>query len=53
MVRILSHSASDIPGPPIAAAAGDPGKGGGVFTSRCRSCHSNARNGPVVLGAPL
>jgi len=35
------------------AAAGDPGKGRSVFTSQCSLCHSNARNGPVILGPPL
>jgi len=35
------------------AAAGDPGKGRAVFASQCSSCHSNTRNGPVILGPPL
>jgi cytochrome c len=36
-----------------ANATGDPGKGKAVFASQCSACHSNARNGPVILGPPL
>ena len=35
------------------AHAGDPGKGKGVFASECAMCHSNARNGPTILGPTL
>jgi len=33
--------------------AADPGKGRAVFTAQCGLCHSNAPNGPVILGPPL
>jgi cytochrome c len=36
-----------------AAALADPVKGRSVFASQCSSCHSDARNGPVILGPPL
>lgn len=35
------------------AAAADPGKGRAVFASQCSSCHSDARNGPAIVGPPL
>ena len=35
------------------AAAGDPAKGRSVFASQCGVCHSNARDGAVILGPPL
>jgi cytochrome c len=38
---------------PQAASAGDAGKGRGVFNSQCAMCHSNARNGPTILGPTL
>ena len=36
-----------------AAAAGDPKAGRAVFAAQCSTCHSDARNGPVILGPPL
>jgi cytochrome c len=33
--------------------AGDAAKGKSVFTSECAMCHSNARNGPTILGPTL
>jgi cytochrome c len=38
---------------PHTALAGDPGHGKSVFASQCAMCHSNARNGPVILGPTL
>ena len=35
------------------AGAGDAGKGKGVFAAQCAMCHSNARNGPTILGPAL
>jgi cytochrome c len=37
----------------LPAAAGDAAHGKSVFGSQCASCHSNAPNGPVILGPPL
>jgi cytochrome c len=62
MVRLLSTAAVGFGALLIAAgllaassasAAGDPAKGKGVFAAQCSVCHSNARNGPVILGPPL
>jgi cytochrome c len=39
--------------PTIAAAADVLSSGKAVFASQCSICHSNARNGPVILGPPL
>jgi cytochrome c len=36
-----------------AAAAPDPAKGRAVFASQCSLCHSDARDGHVILGPPL
>ncbi len=38
---------------PAAASAADPTKGQAVFAAQCSLCHSNAPNGPVILGPPL
>ena len=35
------------------ARAADAAKGRSVFASQCSICHSNSRNGPVVVGPPL
>ncbi len=35
------------------AAATDASHGRAVFASQCSVCHSDARNGPVILGPPL
>jgi cytochrome c len=35
------------------AAAADARAGRGVFESQCGVCHSDARNGPVIVGPPL
>jgi cytochrome c len=35
------------------AAAGDAKAGRAVFAAQCSICHSDARNGPVILGPPL
>ena len=35
------------------AAADSLSSGKAVFASQCSTCHSNARNGPVILGPPL
>ena len=63
MVRLLSRPVSCALALPIACAAlaaspamastADPGHGRAVFASQCSACHSDARNGPVVLGPPL
>ncbi len=37
----------------LPASAGDPAKGKSVFASECALCHSNARNGPTILGPTL
>ncbi len=38
---------------PAAAPAADPAKGRAVFAAQCSLCHSNAPNGPVIMGPPL
>lgn len=35
------------------ASAPDPIRGRSVFAAQCSSCHSNARNGGVLVGPPL
>jgi cytochrome c len=35
------------------ASAADPSRGRAVFAAQCSTCHSNARNGGVVVGPPL
>lgn len=35
------------------AAAADPGQGRAAFSQMCSVCHSNARNGPTLIGPPL
>lgn len=35
------------------ASAGDAKAGRAVFAAQCSTCHSDARNGPVILGPPL
>ena len=35
------------------ASAGDAKAGRAVFAAQCSICHSDARNGPVILGPPL
>ncbi|RAK60194.1 cytochrome c family protein [Phenylobacterium hankyongense] len=35
------------------AAGPDPARGRSVFAAQCSVCHSNARNGGVVVGPPL
>lgn len=34
-------------------SAGDAKAGRAVFAAQCSTCHSDARNGPVILGPPL
>ena len=58
MVRLLSPI--QWPAFVIAAAAlaawpagAETGHGRAVFASQCSTCHSDARNGPVILGPPL
>ena len=54
MVRVLSLIAGvmALAGAGDAQAA-DPGHGRAVFASQCGVCHSDARNGPAVVGPPL
>lgn len=61
MVRLLIRQFSVLAGglaivgltPCVAAAADTVASGRAVFASQCSICHSNARNGPVILGPPL
>ena len=61
MARLLTSARWPLAGALVAtsllsalpALAGDPGKGKGVFASECAMCHSNARNGPTILGPTL
>lgn len=61
MVRLLKRLAVGGPAALIvlalsattSAAAGDAKAGRAVFAAQCSTCHSDARNGPVILGPPL
>jgi cytochrome c len=58
MGRLLALLAAGVAGvlaAPMAseAATGDPAHGRAVFAAQCSTCHSNARNGGVILGPPL
>jgi cytochrome c len=35
------------------AGAADANRGRAVFASQCSSCHSDAHNGPAIVGPPL
>jgi cytochrome c len=50
MVLVLAALSGALAGP---AAAGDPGRGKGVFAAQCSMCHTATRGGPTILGPPL
>ncbi len=51
-IGLISPIAAEFAATP-AAATPDSGHGRAVFASQCSSCHSDARDGPVVVGPPL
>ena len=57
MARLLTPAAAVIALAAAAlaqpAAAADPVKGHAVFNAQCGVCHSDARDGQVVVGPPL
>jgi cytochrome c len=62
MDRLLMRAGLAGPAPIVALAvlcaatsadAGDAKAGRAVFVAQCGTCHSDARNGPVILGPPL
>lgn len=57
MVRVLIGLAMAAPALLVAAspvpAAADASRGKAVFASQCSTCHSDAPNGPAIVGPPL
>jgi cytochrome c len=61
MVRLLKRLACGGPAAIVvlslstapSASAGDAKAGRAVFVAQCSACHSDSRNGPVILGPPL